>query len=172
MWPFLCTSLYVFVWSLRLVLYGKEITHNNDKKREEEEERTTQGVASSLAVFLTFSSSFSTAAFSLKDLSSCACFSAPSCGKVTWRHHTVNYRLNRLREDKSQAAQAQGGLGSSCCITQDYKEMYGDFNDLGKSYDLIMKLEINVWFSEIVKIPIHFLIILGNATTRPQTPWA
>ena len=33
-----------------------------------------------------------------------------------------------------------------CCITQDYKEMYWDFNDLGKSYDLIMKLEINVLY--------------------------
>ena len=46
----------------------------------------------------------------------------------------------------SQAAQATGGLGSSCCITQDYKEMYWDFNDLGKSYDLIMKLKINVLY--------------------------
>ena len=45
-----------------------------------------------------------------------------------------------------QAAQATGGLGSSCCITQDYKEMYWDFNDLGKSYDLIMKLKINVLY--------------------------
>ena len=49
-----------------------------------------------------------------------------------------------------QAAQAEGGLGSSCCITQDYKEMYWDFNDLGKSNDLIMKLEINVLYLYIV----------------------
>ena len=41
---------------------------------------------------------------------------------------------------------SSGGLGSSCCITQDYKEMYWDFNDLGKSNDLIMKLEINVLY--------------------------
>ena len=51
---------------------------------------------------------------------------------------------------KPQAAQAEGGLGSSCCITQDYKEMYWDFNDLGKSNDLIMKLEINVLYLYIV----------------------
>ena len=53
-------------------------------------------------------------------------------------------------EEDEQAAQAQGGLGSSCFITQDYKEMYGDCNDLGKSYDLIMKLEINVLYLQIV----------------------
>ena len=44
---------------------------------------------------------------------------------------------------------AQAGLGSSCCITQDYKKMYWDFNDLGKSNDL-MKLEINVLYLYIV----------------------
>ena len=42
----------------------------------------------------------------------------------------------------------RGSLVSSYCTTEDYKEMYGDFSDAEKSYDLefrnkILKFEIN-----------------------------
>ena len=35
-------------------------------------------------------------------------------------------------------------------LTQDYKEMYGDFSDFKKSYDFLMKLEINVPYLLVV----------------------
>ena len=71
---------------------------------------------------------------------------AKKAQKTLKRLHTGFEPMTSAILVRSQAAQAQGGLGSSCCITQDYKEMYWDFNDLGKSYDLIMKLEINVLY--------------------------
>ena len=35
-------------------------------------------------------------------------------------------------------------------VTQDYKEMYGDFSDFKKSYDFLMKFEINVPYLLVV----------------------
>ena len=63
---------------------------------------------------------------------------------------TVNIQSTSVICTCSQSVIVQGHFGLWKQVATDYKEMYWDFNDLGKSYDLIMKLEINVLYLQIV----------------------